>query len=413
MVETLFRVRKHFNRYLYVTVLLGYNHLPSKILKGAAARKTGKSSSKSKKPVRTAPGQRKQMQSQPSNSQAAAFYRALSDPFNPSSMGCQVPDPFPFPTATFHVHQTTVIGPATGTNGAVAFLPNPIFSMVDVGRMESLSTRKSVTNTPFIQIGTDGQVSGCFYGAVSATALSNVFSTYRVVSWGIKVSNLQAELNATGRFFFAQIPIGDTIPSLRELLNATDSQISKSIFGVGANFLSTTDILEYPTAFELTVGDLMRGDVQIAGMYTNSSYWNFKTTQGYGVLKSGVSEGDSVSYNDSTGTIFTAGNKDPVRSTGASAIVMYYEGIPTAQAAALQIETIYHLEGTPNFNDVANGALVPSTMNRAIVGNQNVLETAMSKMTIDNAVKFVQVGASFLNKANNIAVKAASMLMGP
>jgi hypothetical protein len=107
-------------------------------------------------------------------------------------IGCSVPDPFPFATVSYHLHQTSIIAPPSGsTTSAVLFLPNPILSIVDSFGVSfgGGNVNKCVSSTPFIQYATT-DLRADLYGATSVTSLSNIFSSYRVVSWGIKISNL-------------------------------------------------------------------------------------------------------------------------------------------------------------------------------------------------------------------------------
>lgn len=345
-----------------------------------------------------------------SNDVRASFYRALTDPFDPNSMGCQVPDPFPFPTQTFHVHQTTVIGNNNSNGfGTVAFLPNPVLSMIDVTKNNTLGTSTVVQNTPFTAFATGSGPNSAIYGAVSPTALSSVFSDYRVVSWGIKISNLQPELSATGRLMVAMIPIGDTVPSYNELTSMTNNAGLTSIFGMTPFVMATSNILELPTGFEVTVGDLLHGDLEIAGMYSNAEFWTFKTSVLSGTNVTGQIAGDSVSVISSTGTINQVGFKDMTRCKGGAAIVIYFEGMPQANTNCFQVETIYHLEGTPNFSTTANNALISSVARKECIGTTNVVEQVMAKASkVENAVSWIEKGANFLNQNKSTIFKIGS-----
>jgi hypothetical protein len=188
-----------------------------------------------KKKVKSNPHQ----QTRPTSNSKDSFYKALHDPFHPSSLGCQVPDPFPFPTMTFHVHQTTVIGvPSGGTSASVAFLPNPVLSMIDLQHSNNLTaTNVSIYTTPMTTYNSTATSAGsAIYGAISPTALNSVYSDYRLVSWGIKVSNLQPELTATGRLIVAMLPLGNTIPSYPELANATSLNYLTPVFGISNSY---------------------------------------------------------------------------------------------------------------------------------------------------------------------------------
>jgi len=330
-----------------------------------------------------------------------AFFQALTDPFNPESLGCQVPDPFPFPTETFHVHQTTVLGPNAGFSSlGVLLLPSPVVSMVDLTRVNNLATlgKRCVQNTSMTQIAASATLpSDACYGAVTQASVETIFSTWRVVSWGVKISNLQPELSATGRYFVSYFPCGDTMPTPIDISVATTSGIITPMVSCNPLSLESSVILETPTAFEFTVGDLMRGDIQLAGMYTNSNFWTFKSSVADG--KAGVrTVGDELSVINATG-VSTASYKDISRCVGGCGIVIYAEGLSAGVQANLQIETIYHLEGTPNFSGQANNILVPSVGKKANIGTSNTVDMVMIAAShISNSVKFLKEGAQFLNE---------------
>jgi hypothetical protein len=349
-----------------------------------------------KKKVKSNPNQ----QSRPTTSSKDSFYNALQDPFHPSSLGCQVPDPFPFPTMTFHVHQTTVLGvPSGATSASVAFMPNPVLSMIDLQHSNGLSASNiAVYNTPMTTYNSTVTSAGsAIYGAITPTALNSVYSDYRLVSWGIKISNLQPELSATGRLMVAMIPLGDTIPSYPELANATSINYLTPVFGISNSYLDSSDILELPTGFEVTVGDLLHGDLEISGMYTNTSFWEFKSTITTGQEIAAAQSGDSFSTS-AANAIAQVGYKDLTRCKGGCSIVVYYEGIPTSTTNAFQVETIYHLEGTPNFSYSGNNALVSSSKPTSKVGSTAIVETTMAKASmLSNVITWVNRGANFLN----------------
>lgn len=329
-----------------------------------------------------------------------AFFQALTDPFNPTSLGCQVPDPFPFPTETFHVHQTTVLGTVgAATTAGVLMLPNPVVSIVDLTHINNLAVplAQCVSNTSLTPFSSTFALPGsAIYGACSQANLNLNMSTYRVVSWGVKISNLQPQLSATGRFYISYLPCGDTMPTITDINLATGVGIVSPMVSMNSNSLNSSIILECPTAFEFTAADLMRGDIQLAGMYTNSNFWSFKTT--IGAANSGANIiGDEVSV---AGTVISSSYKDLTRCNGGCGIVLFAEGLPAGVANQIQIETIYHVEGTPNFTGGAtNSSLVPSVGRTSNVGTQNNVDVAMiAASALKNTVKFLKEGAQFLNE---------------
>lgn len=338
------------------------------------------------------------------------FYKALSKPFDPRSLGCTVPDPFPFPTVTYHLHQTSVISQASGvTRGSVMFLPNPVLSMVDTWSMNQTIPGSStgINSTPFNQYATtDGR--RCLYGACSPTALSNIFSTYRVVSWGVKISCLQPQLNATGKLIVALLPIGDTVPAYNNLANSVviGSSVT-SITGLPISQIDSSSIIELPTAVQLTVGDLLKGDLEVSGMYTNSNFWSFKSTNLNGSTATSFL-GDEVQQ--ASGVVTSIGYKDDTRCVGGCAIVAYWEGVP-AGSLGWQFETIYHLEGSPVLSSGVNNIPISSSPPRANIGSMATVESAMSHASkLSNVYEIIHTGMNFLNDNKNILRTGASLL---
>jgi len=348
-----------------------------------------------------------------------AFFKALTDPFNPESLGCQVPDPFPFPTETFHVHQTSVLGTVgTATTAAVLILPNPLTSLVDITHINNLLVPgvQCVSSTSMTPYGTTfAAPSSAIYGAISQSNLNLNMSTYRVVSWGVKISSLQPQLSATGRYFVSYLPCGDTMPTGQDIALATNPGIVSPMVSMNSASLNSSIILECPTAFEFTAADLMRGDIQLAGMYTNSNYWTFKSTIGAGASGANFM-GDDVSV--TVANLVTSSYKDAYRCVGGCGIALFAEGLPAGAANQIQIETIYHLEGTPNFTGgSSNSTLVPSVGRVTNVGTQNNVDVAMiAASALKNTVKFLKEGAQFLNdnkqEMASVGRQIGNMFMG-
>jgi len=338
------------------------------------------------------------------------FSRALIDPFNPAVLGCQVPDPYPFPTTSYHSHSTTVFGTTTGnTTGSFVYLPNPVFSMVDLAGVlnPTVVAARCVTSTPLNQFYTvSNQASSNYYGASTPVDLATKFSEMRVVSWGIKISNLQPELSATGKIFIAQIPMGDTIPSYNGLVATNLNSGIAGIFGVPVAALSSAAILNLPSCIELTVGDLLRGDVQVGGLYTNPNFWTFKSVVSASVPATNYVAGDDFEVLN-TGLVSSAGYKDLTRCVGGSSIVVYFEGFPAGLANALQVEVIYHLEGQPQISSSVASTFVPSSKHSPLLGSSARVEEAMSVSASKGLISFITKGTKFLNDNQGLILSAA------
>jgi len=336
------------------------------------------------------------------------FLQALVSPFCPEAYGIRVPDPFPFPTVTHHLRQTTVLGSGLLGAGSAVFLPSPCFSMIDINAVNGGTA--SVTSTPFTKFNTTG-IPQYLYKSTTVTAMNAVYGSYRVVSWGIKISNLQPELSATGRIIIAMIPIGDSVPSENELTNAALVATGLTpVFGTPTAQLGGSGLLQLPSAQLFAVQDLLHGDLEVSGMYTNSSYWQFKTTDTQGIPYSGHRSGDSMSSNTTTGVIANSGYKDPNRMMGGCAICVFFEGVPASTANAFQIETIYHIEGSPQISTTAATIPVPSGAEKSIIGTTDVVDQAMGIASkLENVYTFITKGADFLNRSTTAMDKILAL----
>jgi hypothetical protein len=276
-----------------------------------------------------------------------AFKASLLDPFNPTSLGCKVPDPYCFPTNTTHLHGNVVtkVGAATGS---LVFLPCPVVSLIDVAHAATsvgvIDTTASVvtrfTNNHFL------------FQATSGNTLNTICANYRVVSWGIKISNLQPEMTATGRLIIYPIPVNQVTPGeqLFENRACNGNQITNLLVDQNTALMASSNVLNFPGAFEVVVQDLLHGDIQMAGTPITPTFWDFKASnnnEAYG----GFTFGDQFLLTGTTpGTgIDEMANSENSRMEGGMALGMFWEGCPTT-GNNFNIEVIYHLEGTPKLS---------------------------------------------------------------
>lgn len=337
------------------------------------------------------------------------YVKALLRPFDSTSYGVRVPDPWSFPTTTYHLHGTVVAtAPASG-QGTLMFCPGPLLSLIDVGVDNAHSS--VVTSSGMNPIANNTTLA---FQATTPAKLSAVFQDYRVPSWGIKISNLQPELSATGRIIIFQIPCGDQIPG-DQVINAAAMSagvLTQKLTGGTAAVIDSSSVLNYPTAQEFAVQDMLHGDLQIAGSYVNPIFFDFKMSTSVATFNGTFSEADDTVWTTATGVVSGAsGNRDPSRQHGGVMIGIHFEGFPSG--GALQIEWIQHLEGTPTLASLSAGQTpVSSMMPVPCIGNTNIVEAAMSCTSGNNAFTWLDKGADFLNTAASAVTKIASGPIG-
>jgi hypothetical protein len=335
------------------------------------------------------------------------FSKSLCDPFSPQSLGCRVPDSYAFPTSTYHLHGNETL--TTGSEGkfGVLMLPTPNFSMIDTKIDAGVGS--SIGGGGMTTFGGTGSL--C-YQACTTAALSAQFSTQRVVSWGIKISNLMPELSATGKLFIALVPTSKTIPS-EALLQSTSinlGTICKIVTGMPTNALFTSAIEALPTSMAVTATDLLRGDIGISGSYTSPAFFNLKNTnQVAGVNLANFGDEFFTSTSGSVTAVAT-GFTDVNTMLGGVGIVIYGEGFP-ANTNCLQVEYIYHLEGSVGFATSAQ-TLVPSGNPLMPIGTQQIVEMGMSAVAGLRSVGWIAKGMTFLDNAVKTAKRAVNSPLG-
>jgi len=332
------------------------------------------------------------------------FSKSLKRPFSPTTLGCRVPDLFSFPTATYHLHGTCVIGTTSGsTSGSTMFLPNPFFSAVDIGAIGGSSACLTTSMVAF---------ASNIYAYGASSTLNSFLTDYRVVSWGIKISNLQPELSATGRIIVYTVPCGDEVPPLATLTNINlGASFLPPVCGGDASTLNSSAVLNLPSAFELAAQDLLHGDLEIAGSYVSPRYFDFKNTTSV-YTSGGNNFVDGVTVSNTTGVVSAGGSgfKDPTRMVGGCGIGIYFEGVPVS-TKAFQVEYIYHLEGSPMLPSTATSP-TPSNQVASVVGSTSIVEAAISTTSGTNAFSWIQKGADFLNSAFETGKKFMNSPLG-
>jgi hypothetical protein len=344
----------------------------------------------------------------------ADFVMALKRPFDPSTEGCRVPDPWSFPTTTYHLHQTLTMGNSS-TNAPLSglFLPSPLVSTIDLSLAasgSSLGFAFATSSQTQITTGTGG-LTGLVTGASTETALSGLMSSYRVVSWGIRLSNLIPELSAAGRVIVAYIPINPRTPGPSVLSSSanqpTPSNIPPIFINMPASVADSSTVLELPTAQEFSFQDLLSGNIEIPGVYTNPSFFTFRNSFENTNWNGGEGLGDQIVDKVATGTIGSYGSSPSADMTGGVGIIVYIEGVPTGLTSVLQVEVIYHLEGTPQIGSNTATVPIPSSSSSLLVGPPTALESALTMHRPDSAMRFLNRAQEFIRKTSN-TVKAIS-----
>jgi len=353
---------------------------------------------------------------------AAQYARALVDPFDPQVVGVRVPEPFAVPTSTRHIRQTYSIVPVA-SNAYFKVLPHPCFAMVyrtDVCSVAGVTASGGSANNGF-QTDNFGTLAGVanagFVSPVTLQGLSGALSNWRVVAWGVRVRPSVTYTNASGRLFVANVPVAGEMP-INGLLSAQTGVVPGV---VGAMVVSqcvdpsggTKGLLDMPRSMQAQLTELVeQGGYQISAPPAGPDFQKFRPApyqydgsnyNSYGVIDAVAAK----STNNSAGLLQgtqnavtppTIGNTLNILAIAAgsgsvdgwSAVDVAATGLPNA-TACLDVEVVYHLEGTPV---VAAGVPVPVSASAGAAPDANFVPRAIAQATLAPLARAVKAVAS-------------------
>lgn len=317
-----------------------------------------------------------------------ALMRAFANPFGDKVEGVRICDSFAFPTATYHLRGTVAIantnlaGASPNNYSTIMISSDPLISFVDIsgattGGYTATGAYTSVASTSMLPYGANGKI----FSATSIAALTGVLKNYRVVCAGFKVRVTMPENIRTGRILVAPVLYTQGLPGpniLENLELQTGSGTSTRLLG-GVPYASANSsaILNLPGAFEMSMSDLGMQDLVLLPKPTSPHYQVFRSSvSGYGYTATGVF-GDQAAYN-AAGAMQYTDIGAITDAAGLSGFIIRIEGIPTTSVTPLvDIEYVYHLEGTPS---LGAGAAIPMP--------SAALRTAISTSGFEKALDF-------------------------
>lgn len=294
------------------------------------------------------------------------FRMALIDPFDVRAEGARVPSPFNVNTNTFIArgYMKLRCGPS-GNDNSYFVSPSPAVSFVTGQSPISNSSVLPQGMTPF-------STSSGWYAAVPNPTMQDTFSSYRIVGAGVRLRNLLPSTSAPVIINIAKIPIVDAGPGPNTLNVQTVVPFSASmqtIVGAAPNATNNnwgSTLFVQPTAQRFTTQDIIDKSLTIPFRPTSAQFTEFKTVRlpSAGNVVAGYTTGDYLTVN---GAGVVAGNTDEKESYTAVgwdglAIQMSQNGSIADGTDVLELEYIYHLEGTPRAtsSSAAFCAIAPS-----------------------------------------------------
>jgi hypothetical protein len=341
----------------------------------------------------------------PTGSETSRFSKLINDPFNPGAFGARVCDSFNFPTVTGKSHVEYQVSSGSSNYGAITIFPSPM-----------LNCFNNPTTTQGLTIpGTAFTANPNYSFLISRGTLSTTYDMYRVVSMGVKISTLQAPLNATGRIIVTPLPLAGTFPGydLMNSLGELTSFYMNSTTGVTPTAAATSAMLQKPSSLEFTFSDLMRGSIEFHMVPCNPAlFYKFKNPGNQNPTSGSQMAITGEDYFSTTTGLVAGPNTgefaENMSMDGGVALNILYEGVPL-NVSVLQVEVIIHIEGTPYIN--TTGPTISPGNATANAGSTESMERTVSSCTRNGMFKFIKTGMNFLNDNPTVAAGLTRMVM--
>lgn len=283
---------------------------------------------------------------------------AFPDPFDVSQF--RLPSPYVRSTVVEKCRGTlTVTQAATAGSQAYLFKCNPLISLIDLTKFMGYTVSPATTG----QTAYTGNPS--FFAAVAQTNLQAALETFRVTSAGIKIRITTPPLYRTGRIVVCKVPDIDTFVGYNALVTQTlttsSSGAASLTAGINPVYLASSSVYDMPGAEIFEANDMNNEVITIPFKPTSDGCTRFRDTNIGPDLNGITSEG--APYGSSAGIIAFDSNIPLLGCEGWEAIAVFLDGFPVSQPS-VQIEYIYHIEGTPKFSQSGlgtSGILVPET----------------------------------------------------
>jgi hypothetical protein len=273
------------------------------------------------------------------------------DPFDPRCFGARVIDEFNIATTTRVLRGTsTIVADGGGAFNLVLCLHPYLGAIVLLGSfstyMQSYANSSVKTNT-------------------NTTVLDSVFSSWRYVGGGFRLKNLQPLTSMTGKIIATRVAGVDFSGLAYNILANVSMSLDRyvrAVCGVGLsaqNGNTTSTLLELPEAEDLPIDAFINNSLLLNGHPLTKGCFDYKPAFVPEVtVDAGTSDWDTaVIVNDGTGAV-TKGGVNIINMKGMPVFLLYGTGFPL-NANIFELETIMHLEGTPQLAFQAGGAGIP------------------------------------------------------
>lgn len=300
------------------------------------------------------------------------YWLALTDPFHPDAVGARVPDLYSAHTATYTVRASMTVT-ANSSGSATQFVfPNPVTSVfVQQG-----------ASPDFVPItwGDNTVANGARWG-VDQNALGAKLDNYRIVGFGIRVTNMSSMTSSQGKFFLGSYPVNSTWHTKDFTVGgatlATNAGLTRAAttapWGVpldaSGNFNSTL-LAQYPGTVIRSALEMGEEAYDVASRPVDPRAFEFRTSN------------DQPDGWETVGASGASGDASYLDMNGFEAVFVSMQGaVPSVSAYDLEI--VYHIEGRPYLGGLP-----------AVTGQNQIVTPSMSSASPVNPMGFFDAVAA-------------------
>jgi len=279
---------------------------------------------------------------------AKSYKQALLEPFSDYAIGCRVPDQYFCPTVTYAVREFITVKCDNVGAFDVVLCPSPLYV--------AWSSRNSIANGQTLNMKDGTAFANGMYRNTPA-ALANKLSSYRVVSWGVRVRQTQSINVTQGTLTAALVVPKDGL--CHPALGGTDGPVGNQN-GTGSGWNSNTlgnyiqdagipnsntgqidvsSLVDFPYHMRASCVNAAENTYEISPKLCSPTGMHFRDTQ------------DSVFGTDITGqtsTVYVAsGDSSYLLVDGWTNIVVAGTGLVANSTGAVDLEVVYNIEGNP------------------------------------------------------------------
>lgn len=312
-----------------------------------------------------------------------AYATALTDPFSPSALGSRIPDMYSSPTATVHQRGRTTIDSNSLGNFSFVWIGNPFVTFwFPMGVTDSNCSRI-------------GGATSTLYGATTAAVLGAISASHRIVGNGLTITNNQAPLNMRGRIITARLPLGKDFWSASQIAFSPPdaSNVLKKLCGIasvsdGVHQQIPSTIRNLTGAQEYSAAELNGRKAYCINKPVSPRAFDFNLTNDSTAYNSTYVEGDTVLLGTTGVATGGLGQSNDNDNDGWTCVLVRGEGFPVSTPAVITVDTMTHLECTPQINvGDTSGAFIPDSVeNVPIVGALDKILNMASKVPVSQLI---------------------------